>query len=217
MIYYDRPVSIEFIMAPRVVDKDKKRAQILRSALRILGHRGVANLKMDDIAAAASVGKGTLYTYFPSKQDIIAAAFGFLIEESQQFVEERMDFAARPTEKLSQYIRHSFDFCIQNKELLDAMFDFYAAGVPRKDGRPPTVEMSAQYRQSRRWLAGVIDEGVTAGEFRQIDSEAAAGIILAAIDGLLYQAVVGVISLHDKKLQTNLESLLMDGLMAKKE
>jgi TetR/AcrR family fatty acid metabolism transcriptional regulator len=202
-------------MAPKIVDKDAKRAQILRAALRILGQRGVSHLKMDDIAAAAAVGKGTLYTYFPSKQDLIGGAFGFLLEEFQQFVEARTDMSAAPGRKLSQYIRNSLEFCTHNKELLDALFDFYAAGVPRKDGRPPTIEMSTQYRQSRRWLAGVIDEGIRAGEFRSVDSEAAAGIIIATIDGLLYQAVVGVVSLHDSNLRNNLELLLTSGLVAK--
>lgn len=199
-------------MAPKVVDKQLKRAQILRAALRILAQQGVANFKMDDIAAAASVGKGTLYTYFPSKQDLISGTFAFLLEEFQAYVESRLDTQATPRTQLSQYIKYSFEFCIRNKERLDALFDFYAAGIPRKDGRPPTVEMSTQYRQSRRWLAGIIEQGIRTGEFRQVDPEAAAGMIIAVLDGLLYQAVVGVISLYDTQLPRHLESLLMQGL-----
>lgn len=51
-------------------EKNQKRRDILKSAMVLFRDKGFHNTKMEDIAAGAGVGKGTLYEYFESKQDI---------------------------------------------------------------------------------------------------------------------------------------------------
>ena len=62
-------------MSPKVVDRQKKREKILRAALKVFSDRGMTEFKMIDIATAAGIGKGTIYEYFSSKEDIIAGCF----------------------------------------------------------------------------------------------------------------------------------------------
>lgn len=50
--------------------KNKKRQDILMSAKILFKEKGFHNTKMDEIAENANLGKGTLYGYFSSKQDI---------------------------------------------------------------------------------------------------------------------------------------------------
>jgi AcrR family transcriptional regulator len=50
--------------------KNKKRQDILMSAKILFKEKGFHNTKMEEIAENANVGKGTLYGYFLSKQDI---------------------------------------------------------------------------------------------------------------------------------------------------
>ena len=45
--------------------------EILAAARNLLEQSGVDRLTMDGIAAAAGVAKGTLYLYFPSKEELI--------------------------------------------------------------------------------------------------------------------------------------------------
>jgi len=47
-----------------------KRKEILTSANALFAEKGFHNTKMEEIAVSAGVGKGTLYEYFKSKQDI---------------------------------------------------------------------------------------------------------------------------------------------------
>ncbi len=50
---------------------DKKREQILR-ATETFFHRGLDHeVTLDDVAAAAHVSKGSIYTYFPDKDDLL--------------------------------------------------------------------------------------------------------------------------------------------------
>ena len=53
-----------------MVEKNIKRSEILDSARILFKDNGFHKTKMDDIAIGANVGKGTLYEYFKSKQEI---------------------------------------------------------------------------------------------------------------------------------------------------
>jgi AcrR family transcriptional regulator len=51
------------------------RVSILRSTLRLLGENGFSDLTIEDVAAHASVGKATVYRWWPNKAALIADAF----------------------------------------------------------------------------------------------------------------------------------------------
>ena len=53
---------------PKIVDKAAKRQEILEAAIAVFLEKGYHGAKMADIAVAASMGKGTLYEYFPTKE-----------------------------------------------------------------------------------------------------------------------------------------------------
>src|SRR5262245_18162667 len=53
------------------------RKRILLTAIRIFGDKGIERATVDEIAAAADVGKGTIYNYFQTKEEIGVA---FLVE-----------------------------------------------------------------------------------------------------------------------------------------
>jgi AcrR family transcriptional regulator len=49
------------------------RAQILSTAIELFSRRGLNAVTIDEIAAAVDVGKGTIYNYFATKEDIVVA------------------------------------------------------------------------------------------------------------------------------------------------
>ena len=51
--------------------------RILVAALGLIGRRGVRRLGMQEIAESAGVSRGTLYRYFPSKDQVLAAAAAY--------------------------------------------------------------------------------------------------------------------------------------------
>ncbi|MCG6144431.1 TetR/AcrR family transcriptional regulator [Leptospira bandrabouensis] len=55
-----------------VLEKDKisKRTSILQSAAYLLQKKDWAELSMDEVAKRAKIAKGTLYLYFPTKEDL---------------------------------------------------------------------------------------------------------------------------------------------------
>src|SRR5262249_40871595 len=82
----------------------QRRAAILNAARTVFARQGYASTVVDDIARQAEIGKGTLYLYFPSKEQIYLAA---LLEDAQRLDQEsRTAMAAAKTwqDKLRAYI-----------------------------------------------------------------------------------------------------------------
>ena len=54
---------------------------ILAAALELMAEHGVDDLRMDDVADRARVGKATIYRRYRSKDELVAAAVGALVSE----------------------------------------------------------------------------------------------------------------------------------------
>ena len=52
---------------PRIVDKSRKKVEIMEAALRIFTKKGFSNSTISDIAIESGIGKGTVYEYFNNK------------------------------------------------------------------------------------------------------------------------------------------------------
>ena len=66
--------SSEAPQRPLRVDAERNRQRILAAAATLFAERGV-DVSLDDIAAAAGVGIGTLYRRFPDREALIEALF----------------------------------------------------------------------------------------------------------------------------------------------
>lgn len=65
-------------------DAARNRLRVLAAAERLFAERGVARVTMDDVAAAAGVGKGTLYRRFTDKGGLAVA----LLDERERELQE---------------------------------------------------------------------------------------------------------------------------------
>lgn len=65
-------------------DLDSTQGRILEGALRTLGRHGSERLRMNAVSEAAGVSRGTLYRYFPTKGDLLAALVDY---ERGRFIE----------------------------------------------------------------------------------------------------------------------------------
>jgi AcrR family transcriptional regulator len=67
-------------------DAARNRRKVLTAAQSLFAERGVERVTMDDVAAAAGVGKGTLYRRFGDKSGLAAA----LLDERERDLQSRM-------------------------------------------------------------------------------------------------------------------------------
>ena len=200
-------------MTPRIVDKEAKRKQILGAAMTVFARKGINDFRMIEIAEAANVGKGTLYEYFPSKDELIIGCFSLFMSRFNDHVATQLADVSDPVEKIKKLISASFEFCLSDRALFDTIFDFYAAGIPRRDGKSLLTELTPMYKEMIEWVRVIIDDGVSQGIFKPTDSKVAASSILALLDGIFFQLALGVISVDSADFANKVTSVLLNGLL----
>lgn len=200
-------------MSPKVVDKPAKRKEILRSAMAVCARQGVHDFKMIDIANAAGVGKGTLYEYFTNKEDLVCGCFELFLDDYNNHLGKRLAAIGDPKQKLETMIKASFEFFVQNHDNLDIMFDFWAASVRSKDGDPLLSGGTEGYSHVIAEVSSMIKEGIKMGIFRPVDPKLAASMLLALLDGLLFQSVMGLIKINSRSLPQKISRMFLEGIL----
>lgn len=99
-------------MTPSLSRRERKqratRQAIFETAIRMFSEQGFDAPTIDEIAAAADIGKGTFYNYFASKEEILVA---FMVEMEAKIGKRAARFAesSGTLERiLSEYVRYQF-------------------------------------------------------------------------------------------------------------
>jgi TetR/AcrR family fatty acid metabolism transcriptional regulator len=182
--------------------------------MKVFAAQGIHNFRMIDIAVEAGVGKGTLYEYFPSKDDLIISCFHQFFEDYHPHAEQVQTRPDDPADKIRQFIKLSFDFFRDQKERLDIVFDLYAAGLPRRNGRPLLDGMDDAYRGLIAEVEAMITDGIERKIFRPVNARLAASQLLALLDGLTFQAAMGITNLSDKSLPDEISQTFLNGILS---
>ena len=169
--------GVQTTVSPRVRDKrERRRAEILHAALRAFREKGYHATTLDDIAEHVGVRKTALYHYFPDKEAILYECH----RESLAEVRRLMTIAGKSTESASDHlalvIREHVRVMIETLEGSPLAFEVTALSLERQN---EVIQARDKYE---RGLRKIIDNGIKAGEFRQVDSKIAVFAILGAIN-----------------------------------
>jgi AcrR family transcriptional regulator len=162
---------------------DDRPSELLEAALRIFAERGYASTRLEDIAAAVGVTKGTIYHYFATKEELLLRAIEHYHDQAflplQQVVEQRR---GPLSVTIRLFLRRAFgQLDAARLSVLTLLVQGVASEVPHAYHR------WLERGPVRGWemLAELIDEGKGTGEFRaDADSEVAARV---TISGLILQ------------------------------
>lgn len=161
----------------------QRRYAILEAARTVFARQGYANTGVEDIAEQAGIGKGTLYLYFPSKEQIYLAA---LLEEARRLdAESRAAMAAADTwqEKLRAFVEVRLRYFDEHQDFMRIyMTEFRSMCLL---GKPVHAELYRLTEQCEAQLAQMFASAAGRGEIREIDPELAALTVSDMIRGLM--------------------------------
>lgn len=179
-------------MSPKVVDKEEKKAQILHAAIKVFAQNGVVKTKMADIARVSGIGKGTIYEYFRSKEDIFAEAYGLVFQGVEEKIATVLQDDIEPEEKLRLLMTETLEgFFADGGEFAGIMMAFWSEGVRNKDERiSEIINLEEIYAEYRQMIAAILEEGMEKGRFRKVDSFLTASVLIGAMDGILLQCIM---------------------------
>jgi AcrR family transcriptional regulator len=152
---------------------EERPRQIIDAALDVFGRHGLARARLEDIARRAGVSKGTIYLYFPNKEELFR-------EVVRTVVVNRVLKAAGespsddPAADLARHMRALWDF-VRSPEfqtifklVTGELHDF--PDLAEFYGREVVVP-------STQLLADMIRRGIERGQFRRVDPVLAARFI----------------------------------------
>lgn len=157
----------------------KTKQQLIDVARELFGSIGKKNVTMNDIAEASNKGRRTLYTYFRNKDEVYRA----VVENELKIVLDTLRANAKqdidPYSKLKGHITTHLDSVkktVTRNGTLRADFfrDIYE--VERTRRKMDIIEQGL--------IQDILQEGVDLGEFKQMDTELIATIILYSLKGL---------------------------------
>jgi TetR/AcrR family transcriptional regulator, cholesterol catabolism regulator len=100
--------------------QQERRERILTVALGLASHKGYDAVLMRDVAEQAGVALGTLYRYFPSKEQLFAAALTRWLHHMRQQVRTRPPTAHDPAARVIAVMNELVDQMDRNHQLAGA-------------------------------------------------------------------------------------------------
>lgn len=170
---------------PIIVDKAQKRKEILAASMRVFAQKGFHRARMEEIAAEACIGKGTIYEYFRSKTELFLSLHDHMLAELKNFYSKELKGIEDPSELLIRFVRAAFETFRQWEPFFIVFCDFWAEGGRGEHQTLLHAQLRDAYRQSRADLALVIKAGVAQEVFHSENPLLAAEHILACLDGLV--------------------------------
>jgi AcrR family transcriptional regulator len=196
-------------MCPRVTDqyKTEVKEKIVQAAITTFSKYGYDKTRMDDIAKSANLGKGTLYLYFKSKEELFYAI-------SENSIKELKEQLSKLFSKKEDLVHDAEKFYDQYRNLIHdsekVSFEMIA-----ESSRNPKLR-KALYEQRMKVYDIVVDylrRQIEKGFFRKdMDVNAIASGLVALYDGLTISKLLGISEHYNKKTWTQTIRAIFTGI-----
>jgi DNA-binding transcriptional regulator YbjK len=153
---------------------EQRRNEVLQATLAVIERDGVAGVSHRAVAAAADVSVASITYHFATLGDLLVAALAWAAEDLAAELHARgSELGARPVDELARLIEHSV---VRRRGRTLALYELYLYAARRPELRPT----------ASAWLEPLTEIA------RALTSDPQkAQLLVAALDGLLMQALIG--------------------------
>ncbi len=166
-----------------------KREQIVAAAATVFARSGYSGAVIADIAIQANIGKGTVYEYFKSKEDLFFAVFEWFQKKTAQAatvgISSLSGCAADRLKVLNKSLMRQWD---EIKDAFVLVMEFWAASASPQMRNRFKEAFKQLYDEYRAIVCALIRDGINSGEFRSdVDPESIAAALVGTWDALFLQ------------------------------
>ncbi|WP_084713988.1 TetR/AcrR family transcriptional regulator [Streptacidiphilus rugosus] len=180
-----------------------RRSELFEELVGLLTQEGFAHLTLDDLAARLRCSKRTLYGLADSKEQLVRAVVVHFFRNATVRVEAAVAAEPGPADRLAAYLRA---VAAQLAPLSPRFFEDVAGFEPASE----VYERNT--RAAARRVEQLIEEGVAAGEFREVHVAFAADVISSVMVRIQQRQVATATGLADAEAYAHLAELLLHGL-----
>jgi AcrR family transcriptional regulator len=173
-------------------ERDKRR-RILTAAQQVFAEHGFDAARMEEVARRARVGKGTLYNYYESKEDLLIHAVIASMKEVREGIATAVDPSReQPVRSVEEMLRVAIAAAVRGLTRSSYTLHNQAWGVIARDPEARRRLFEAYqvfYNERERDFEELIEAGARAGQFRSdLDPAQVSLLLQALLDGLLHRA-----------------------------
>jgi AcrR family transcriptional regulator len=185
------------------MEYNDKKKQIMRAVENLASRRKLSDITLDEIIKNAKIGKGTIYNYFESKEDLFfeVAASGF--DELCTILEQKVPNDVSFTEKLHKMYFYIVQFFTGRRQLLQIMQTYASYTYWTKDKF--REKWISRRRNLINALSNILSEGVAEGVIRSdLSTEFLAASLLGVLRAYVTDTDISSDSIQDGKLPIDL-------------
>ena len=159
--------------------KDARPGEVIEAALACFAERGFAATKLDDIAAKAGVSKGTVYLYFPSKEELFKAVIRETILPNLVQAEALIDSTDVPS---AEYLRRLLEF--MTGRMATTPIGIIPKLIVTEAGNFPDIArfyLDNVVHRGFALIGRILERGIARGEFRAMDVRSTTFCVLAPV------------------------------------
>jgi len=156
--------------------REDKKARIMEAAISVFSRKGFPGATMDDVASEAGLGKGTLYLYFPSKEDLLKEILAGGLHILRKRLQEIADDTGSARERLEAMAHLELELICTNRDLVQFIVD----GVGGLGEAFRGILMRSK-REMIETVSGVVEDGIRRGEFGPVDVDIFSKAFLGSI------------------------------------
>jgi AcrR family transcriptional regulator len=180
--------------------KDARPQELLDAALELFVEKGFAATRAEEVALRAGVSKGTLYLYYPSKEDLLKAVIEQrLASEVAAGAAEAAGFNGSTPQLLRELLTPWWQ----------RMYDSPASGVfkiiiTEVRNFPEIAEFHRQevVRPGHELIASLLQRGIDRGEFRPVD-------VMHTVHSLVFPLIM--LCIHKHSIGACIDTAMLDG------
>ena len=199
-------------MISTVTTRGDKRPRLVTAATAVFAEKGYASTRVADIAERAGVGKGTVYEYFSSKEELLFAVFESINADISSRMNDALAAGGSSEEQLHNLLRLGAEVISEQVDLQPVILDFWAASRGKDFEETYRRAVVASYSLFRNLVSDFIREEQNRGGFKtSVDAESLAAVVVATVDGLGIQLFFDR-SINPNRITEAFASLLYESL-----
>lgn len=196
-------------------EKVRHKEEILRAALKLFSEKGFHNVSIQDIAAESEFAVGTLYNFFPGKEQLFTEMLDDCVEKIYQVLSPILESEQPEDEKLRTFIRAHGKFAEDNIEFIKLYVREYGdLTVSHNSTNEQTVRIKTDLQNK---LEAIIRSGYKKKFFRPVDAKITSLAIIAVIQALIFEISSDFTKTKIEQELAKIEHLFIDSLLMLKD
>lgn len=147
-----------------------KKNKIFQAVIDHLRNEGfLMNLTITKIAKKADVGKGTVYEYFNSKEELIAETIIYMLEKNNAKICNLSNNSLNFKDSLLQFINATLEILIENTNIHTIFMSEESCGlINHQLKQKMMVKIMGLKKDYIQYLMSILNKGVKEGKFNPI-------------------------------------------------